>query len=171
MDWTKLLHHEIENEYRAAEGLFGLVSDDSLKWKPPTGTNWMTVGQLLRHVTEACGMCCKGFVTGEWPMPENPDPEATLPPATKMASVETVAQAREMLAADKAVALAMVEQAGEQRLASEPAPAPWDPTPIVLGHRLAQMVGHLATHKAQLFYYIKLQGKPVNTMHLYGMSA
>ena len=31
------------------------------------------------------------------------------------------------------------------------------------------MVEHLATHKAQLFYYLKLQGKDVDTMHLWGM--
>ena len=33
------------------------------------------------------------------------------------------------------------------------------------------MVGHLANHKAQLFYYLKLLGKDVNTMHLYGMGS
>jgi hypothetical protein len=31
------------------------------------------------------------------------------------------------------------------------------------------MVEHLAQHKGQLFYYFKLQGKPVNTGHLWGM--
>jgi hypothetical protein len=31
------------------------------------------------------------------------------------------------------------------------------------------MVGHLNQHKGQLFYYLKLQGKDVNTMHLWGM--
>jgi len=34
---------------------------------------------------------------------------------------------------------------------------------------LNAMIGHLATHKAQLFYYLKLQGKPVNTGHLWGV--
>ncbi|MDE0394080.1 MAG: hypothetical protein OYK82_04805, partial [Gammaproteobacteria bacterium] len=29
------------------------------------------------------------------------------------------------------------------------------------------MIWHLAQHKGQLFYYLKLQGKPVNTMHLW----
>ena len=31
------------------------------------------------------------------------------------------------------------------------------------------MIGHLSTHKNQLFYYLKLQGLPVHTGHLYGM--
>lgn len=38
-----------------------------------------------------------------------------------------------------------------------------------LGVRLMQTVGHLTQHKSQLFYYLKLQGRPVNTMHLSGM--
>lgn len=49
------------------------------------------------------------------------------------------------------------------------APAPWDPTEMLLGHRLLQMVDHLKQHKAQLFYYLKPQGKPVNTAELWGM--
>jgi hypothetical protein len=31
------------------------------------------------------------------------------------------------------------------------------------------MLGHLTQHKGQLFYYLKLQGKPVNTGDLWGM--
>ncbi len=38
-----------------------------------------------------------------------------------------------------------------------------------LGFQLHQMVRHLDEHKAQLFYYLKLQGKPVNTGDLWGM--
>ena len=30
-------------------------------------------------------------------------------------------------------------------------------------------VDHLKEHKAQLFYYLKLQGKPVHTGNLWGM--
>jgi hypothetical protein len=30
-------------------------------------------------------------------------------------------------------------------------------------------IHHLQQHKGQLFYYLKLQGKPVNTEHLWGM--
>jgi hypothetical protein len=31
------------------------------------------------------------------------------------------------------------------------------------------MIDHLKAHKSQLFYDLKLQGKPVNTGHLWGM--
>jgi len=38
-----------------------------------------------------------------------------------------------------------------------------------LGKHLLQMVQHLVQHKTQLYYYLKLMGRPVNTGHLYGM--
>ena len=52
MNWTKTLEAEMENNYRAAEGLIKLVDKDKLSWKPATGANWMTTGQLLQHITE-----------------------------------------------------------------------------------------------------------------------
>jgi hypothetical protein len=63
----------------------------------------------------------------------------------------------------------MLASCSEEQLAGKPAPAPWDPTEIVLGHRLLQMIDHLKQHKGQLFYYLKLQGKPVNTGNLWGV--
>jgi len=41
---------------------------------------------------------------------------------------------------------------------------------MVLGLRLLQMIEHLKMHKSQLFYYLKLQGLPVNTMDLWEYS-
>jgi len=174
MNWTDLLKGEIEEAYHATEGLLALVDDESLAWKPGTGESWMSMGQLLKHLPTACGFCMRGLVTGDWGMPEGQSmedmpPEDMLPSVDRMPSVDSVAQAGEELAADKALALAMVAEAGEERLDSEPCPAPWDPSPVILGHRLLGMVSHLVHHKAQLFYYLKLQGKPVNTHHLYGM--
>lgn len=163
MDWNTLLRSEIETTYKAADGLIAMVDDDALDWKPSTGENWMTMGQLLRHMTEACGVSCRGFVTGDWMS----DTEM-LPPAEKMQTVASVEEARTLLAADKQLSLEMLEQAATHM--ERAAPAPWDPTPMPLGQRLLQMVEHLSTHKGQLFYYLKLQGKPVNTMHLYGMA-
>ena len=151
-----------------------LVDEDKLDWKPATGSNWMTTGQLLRHLTEACGTGCRGFVTGDWGMPDGSDlsdvkPEDMLPPAEKMETISSVAEAKKLLAADKKVALDRVAQSGEENLANKVAPAPWDPREMILGHRLLQMVDHLNHHKGQLFYYLKLQGKPVNTGTLWGM--
>jgi len=174
MNWTELLKSEAERAYKAAEGLVSLVDRDKLAWKPATGRNWMTTGQLLQHITSACGMCCKGFVTGDWGMPPGVDPsqmkpEDMLPPAEKMPAAKSVDEVKKLLAADRKTAMQMIVEAGEKDLATKPAPAPWDPSPMPLGQRLLSMVNHLDAHKSQLFYYLKLQGKPVDTSNLWGM--
>ena len=168
MNWTELLTKEIEDTYGATVGLVKMVDDKNLGWKPKTGEN-LTTGQLLEHITTACGMCCRGFVTGEWPMPADAKPEDMLPTADKMPAAQSKAETLKKLEADKALAIGMIKEAGEKNLAGKATPAPWDPTPMPLGRRLLSMVNHLGQHKSQLFYYLKLQGKPVNTMNLYGM--
>ena len=173
MNWSELLREEIESGYKVTEQLMNLVGDKELSWKPSTGTNWMTTGQLLMHMTNACGACCRGFVTGDWGMPAGMDagdmpPEAMLPPADKLPAVKSVAKAKKLLAEDKVVALEMLARSSERDLVQRMVTAPWEKTDRMLGRRLLEMVGHLNSHKAQLFYYLKLQGKPVNTGHLWG---
>jgi hypothetical protein len=169
MQWTTLLTEKVEQTYAATEGLMDRVDKCELDWKPATGENWMTTGQLLMHLAEACGKCVRGLVTGDWGMPEGMDMSDA--PPENMPTVSSVAEAKELLAADKAVALAMIGQTGDDGLANTLVPAPWDPTgtKIVLGVQILGMVGHLSQHKDQLFYYLKLQGHPVNTHSLYGM--
>jgi hypothetical protein len=171
VNWTNLLKDEIESTYRATEGLVRLVDDQALGWRPATGSNWMTTGQLLEHITTACGACCKGFVTGDWGLPAGASESDldVLPGAEKMPSAKDVKATLAKLADDKRVALDMVAKAGEKDLASRMLGAPWNPKPQALGHQLLHMVGHLASHKSQLFYYLKLQGKPVHTGTLWGM--
>jgi uncharacterized damage-inducible protein DinB len=170
MTWTELLEKEVEAAYRAADGLMRRVDDRALGWKPQTGANWMTTGQLLEHMTTACGACCKGFVTGEWGMPADAPAEDMLPPAEGLPSAPSVGDARRRLAEDRAVALDMIRRSGEEGLVSRVLAAPWDPTPRPLAQHLLHMVNHLNQHKGQLFYYLKLQGQPVDTSHLYGMA-
>jgi len=174
MNWTDLLTQSVEYNYATTDKLLDLVEDDKLDWKPETGDNWMTTGQLIRHIGSACGAASERFLTGDWGMPEgvNPadvPPDEMMPPAEKMEGYDSVAEAKEHLSKDKAVALRVIQEAGEERLASEPCPAPWDPTPMPLGMRMLTMVNHLDDHTGQLYYYLKLQGKPVNTMTRYGM--
>jgi len=172
MTWTELLERQAEAAYASTEWLMRMVGDAELGWKPETGENWMPMGALVRHLTDACGMSCKGFVTGDWGMPQDFDPSSTppenmLPPAEAMPTIGSIDEALRLLAEDKKTALAMIDEAGEDALANRMASAPWDPRELPLGQRLLQMIYHLEIHKAQLFYYLKLQGKPVNTMHLW----
>jgi uncharacterized damage-inducible protein DinB len=173
MNWKKLLKAEIENNYKVAHNLLELADDEHLDWKPPSGSNWMTMGQLIQHITDACGSAFRGFITGDWGLPPGKDikdlaPEEMLPPAEKLPASGSIKEAKKLLAKDKKLALAMLRSCREKELAHKITPAPWDPTELVLGHRLLQMVGHLNQHKGQLYYYLKLQGKPVNTGHLWG---
>jgi hypothetical protein len=175
MNWTETLTAKVNETYDAANGLLALCDDQSLGWKPATGSNWMTLGQLLAHIPTACGFCMSGFVTGEWPFCGDakadapPKPEDMLPPAEKMPAAKSVAEVRAQLAADRKMALDMIARAGETDLATRKVAAPWNPQPQLLGMQLLSMVDHLDNHKAQLFYYLKLQGKSVHTGHLYGM--
>ncbi len=175
MNWTELLKSSVDAAFHPTEGMFKMVEPGEMNWKPETGSNWMTAGQLLMHLTTACGHCCKGFVTGDWGMPEGQSaedmsPEDMMPPAEKMPTVETVEQALDLLAADKALAHEMIEKAGEEDLDTRMVGAPWAPEmKMPLGAYLLQMVGHLSQHKDQLYYYLKLKGKPVHTGVLWGM--
>ena len=62
-----------------------------------------------------------------------------------------------------------ITYAGENGLTNRKMAAPWAPgREQTLGWHLLQMVQHLERHKSQLFYYLKLQGKPVDTGDLWG---
>ena len=111
MNWTELLNSEIETSYKTTQGLLDLVDPDQLDWKPATGSHWMTVGQLLHHLSDACGAPFRGFVTGDWGMPqgegaetlssETAPTEAGMPGAESMPALDDVAEARRLLASDK----------------------------------------------------------------------
>jgi uncharacterized damage-inducible protein DinB len=173
-----LIQFELETTYQTTQTLIDMVDESKLDWRPATGSNWMTVGQLLHHLTDACGAAMRGFVTGDWGMPPEGEmpPEAAsasaeemLPSAEKMPSIASLADCKRLLAEDKALALEMLARASDEELATKQVVAPWNPdNPMRLGYRLLQMVTHLASHKAQLFYYLKLQGQAVHTGHLWG---
>ena len=59
MDWTQLIRLEMEGVYKNADHLMSMCDDGRLGWKPSPENNWMTLGQLLNHVSEACGMAIK----------------------------------------------------------------------------------------------------------------
>ncbi|MGA8090147.1 MAG: DinB family protein [Terracidiphilus sp.] len=173
MNWTQLLEKKVETAYSTTSKLLEKVDPESLDWKPASGRNWMTVGQLLRHISEACGTGCRGFVTEDSGLPagvtwETIAPEQMFPPAEKLPSIESVGEAKCLLAKDRTLALQTIEMAGEDKLEAE-VDAPWAPgKPLPLGQHLLQMIQHLERHETQLFYYLKLQGKSVNTLDLWG---
>ncbi len=173
MNWTELISAEMNSSYKAADGLLAMINDDELGWKPATGHNWMTVGQLLLHLVTSCGLCMQGFVTGNWAPPAElgyPEDMEGMLPAEKLPSARGVAWAREYLEQDRLTGLKALETAGEEKLGGFSLAAPWEPgVERLLGHHCLQMVTHLNVHKAQLFYYLKLMGRDVNTLNLWGV--
>ncbi len=96
--------------------------------------------------------------------------ESMLPPAEALPTVTSVEEARKLLTEDREIAYAVVENAGEERLDGEMSAAPWEEgNSRCLGMHCMNMTQHLDSHRHQLFYYLKLMGKDVNTMNLWGM--
>jgi len=170
MTLTEVLVTEAEATYVIVERLFGRVSDDELPWTPSAGKSWMSVGQLLMHCARfGCGRAIQGFVTGDWgPQAEDSTKEDHLPPAEALPSVTSVRQALDLLAADRRLAVGCIRAAGEASLLERKVAAPWGGPELCLFQQLLRMIAHLAQHRGQLFYYLKLMGKDVKTVDLWG---
>jgi uncharacterized damage-inducible protein DinB len=173
MRLTELLKQEADHSYAVTKALFELVGAQQLDWKPADGRNWMTLGQLLLHCTQACGAGVKAFVTGDWGLPEGKtyqdlSPEQALPPAEALPAAASVEQALALLAEDRRLAHRFLDEAGEEKLLGHRCRAPWGGPELTLFQQLLHMVEHLDAHKSQLYYYLKLLGRDVNTSHLWG---
>lgn len=171
----QVLLRQADTTYEITEKLFSRVADDELSWVPTIGKNWMTVGQLLMHCANfGCGKAIQGFVKGDWGLPEGVKPEDLeaaqhVPPAATLPSVENVKQALKLLAEDRCLTEQCINEAEETDLLSKRCVAPWGGSEISLFQHLMLMIEHLAQHKGQLFYYLKLMGKDVNTSDLWGV--
>jgi uncharacterized damage-inducible protein DinB len=173
MALLEILRQEAELTYGVTEALIRRVDLATLNWKPTTGENWMTVSQLLKHCTEACGAGIRAFLTGDWGLPEGVrfedlPPEEILPPASKLPAVTGVDEALRLLAEDRRGALEALESANEADLIASRRPAPWGGPELTLFQHLLSMITHLRQHKGQLFYYLKLLGHDVRTPDLWG---
>jgi hypothetical protein len=174
MTLTEVLLAEAETTYVVAEKLFRRVADDELSWTPTTGKGWMTMGQLLMHCASfGCGKAIQGFVRGDWGLEQGTDVEDVaaqdrVPPAAALPSVVSVDQALALLASDRDLALGCIAAAGEENLLRRRSVAPWGGPEVPLFLQLLHMIAHLAQHKGQLFYYLKLMGKDVTTGDLWG---
>jgi hypothetical protein len=175
MKLKDILKKEAETAYIITERLFHHVSNNNLLWKPPIGKNWMSMGQLLMHCSNyGCGKAIKGFVKGDWGLPdgtciEDLSAENHVPPPSELPYVDSVEQAFGLLEEDKKLTLRCIEEADEIKLLDKAFAAPWGGPELFLFHHLLQMIAHLTHHKGQLFYYLKMMGEDVNTNDLWGL--
>jgi len=170
----QVLLEETENAYAVTEKLFRKVDDSELNWKPLTGKNWMTLGQLLMHcANDAYGKGVQGFIKGDWGSaggeePADQNANHHFPMAEDLPYVDTVEQAIKLLTDDKVLALSCINDVEESDLLSKRIIAPWGVVEMSLFQQLLIMMAHLAQHKGQLFYYLKLMGKEVDSGDLWG---
>ncbi len=171
----QVLLHRTNNTYDITEKLFSRITDDELSWVPPAGENWMTTGQLMMHCASfGCGKAVQGFIKGDWGLPEasdsvNDDAVQHVPPPELLPTVERVEQALRLLAEDRCLAVRCISEAEEADLLAKRCVAPWGGPENSLFEHLLLMIEHLAQHKGQLFYYLKLMGKHVDTADLWGV--
>jgi uncharacterized damage-inducible protein DinB len=168
----QVLLEEVNSTYDITEKLFRRLDDSELSWKPAVGGNWMTASQLLMHCASfGCGKAVQGFVRGDWGMPQGAEEvpaDEHVPPAAKLPGVESVRGALELLARDRSLTLRSIGEAEEDALLERKLVAPWGGPELSLFQHLLMMIAHLAQHKGQLFYYLKLMGKDVSTADLWG---
>lgn len=170
----KILLEEAEKNFEVTKKLIHMVDNGKLSWKPPLGSNWMTMGQLLMHCSKyGVGLAVKGFVSGDWDIPgeSESDEDITdpnLPPAEALPYVEDIKEALELLEEDRKLTLQYLGEAREEDLLTKKLKAPWGGSEMSLFQHLLMMIDHLRQHKGQLFYYLKLMGKNVNSQDLWG---
>jgi len=150
--------------YAASAGLIRLAPEDRWTWKPGN-QNYMTIGQLCFHLSEATGKTLRGFITGDWG--KLPEEGEMLPSAEKLPSC-TKQEALARLEEDRKLMHQMLDSLPAEEFDRRIVSAPWGGQKP-LWYYCMSMVEHLTAHKMQLFQYLKLLGQPVNTMHLYGM--
>ncbi len=164
-----ILIHEAQTTYTVTEHLFRRVADPDLSWKPSTGNNWMTVGQLLMHCASyGCGKAVRGFVTNHWDTEEGNEATDHVPAAKALPSVASVEEALDLLSSDRTLTLQCLERASASDLLTKKIKAPWGGPDLTLFQHLSLMIRHLEQHKGQLFYYLKLMDRDVNTRDLWG---
>ena len=170
MTLKEVLTQEAERTYAVTGHLIARVSDAELGWRPvSSGTEWMSIGQLLMHCASCgCGQAVRGFITGDWRFAGGEAEVAQLPPAAALPCVRSVHEALALLEEDRRLTLDGFAAVREDDLLARRSSAPWGGPVESLFQHLLHMIAHLAQHKGQLFYYLKLMGKDVATPDLWG---
>jgi hypothetical protein len=147
---------------RPAEKLIGLVPSDKLDWKP--GPTFMSLGQVIFHLSDGLGGGLEMLVTGKWP------PAAEMESGMKLENMPScgVQEALDKLAKDQKILRAMLDGISEADFTNQVVSVPWG-WKAKMEIMAVSFLGHFDNHKMQLFTYLKLLGLPVNTETLYGV--
>jgi hypothetical protein len=142
--------------FRPAESLLKLIPADKLDYKP--GPNFMTMGQLICHLSSGIGTELQMLVDNSWP-----NPGAGGPPPMSSCGVQ---EALNNLEKDKVTLRNLLARFTEEEFSGKIFSTPWG-WKGSLEKMSLDFRDHFAHHKMQLFLYLKLLGFPVNTETLY----
>jgi hypothetical protein len=146
--------------FRPAESLLKMVPADKLDWKP--GPSFMSMGQLICHLSDGIGKELRMMITNSWPKPEE------MTEAMKQGNLPTcgVQEALAKLEKDKTTLREVLSGVTEEDFASKIVSVPWG-WKSKMEKMALDFREHFVNHKMQLFTYLKLLGYPVNTETLY----
>ncbi len=153
-------YNMVVQAFRPAKTLIEMVPADKLGWQP--GPTFMTLGQLICHLSLGVGDGVRLLHTGQWPTEEE------MLTGMKQENLPTcgVEEALKKLEADKQTLREALAAVSEQDFASSIVSVPWGMQGTLEVLALS-FLEHFTNHKMQLFTYLKLLDLPVNTQTLY----
>jgi len=144
--------------FRPVEKMLKMVPADKLEWKP--GPSFMTMGQLVCHLSDGIGTELRMAFTNSWPKPEE------MTEAMKQMPSCGIDEALARLENDKKTLRELLDGVSEQDFATKMVEVPWG-WKSTMEKMALDFREHFTNHKMQLFTYLKLLGLPVNTETLY----
>ena len=153
-------YNMVVEAYRPAGNLIGMVPADRLDWAP--GAKFMTLGQLICHLSLGVGDGIRLLHSGGWPSEEE------MLTGMKQENLPScgVAEALQKLEADKTILREALAAISEHDFANKIVSVPWGMKGSFEILALS-FLEHFTNHKMQLFTYLKLLDLPVNTQKLY----
>jgi hypothetical protein len=146
--------------FRPAENMLNMIPSDKLDWKP--APNFMSMGQLIFHLSDGIGTELRMAINNSWPKPE----EMSGPPELGKMPSCNAQEAIARLEKDKATLQEILSNVTEEEFANKIVSVPWG-WKSNLERMALDFREHFVNHKMQLFTYLKLLGLPVNTETLY----
>ncbi len=144
-----------------AEKMIAMIPADKLNWQP--GPTFMSIGQVIFHLSDGIGGGLETLLSGKWP------PMEEMEVGMKLENMPScgVQEALSKLEKDKAILRATLDGVSEDDFTNRVVSVPWG-WKAKFEIMSVAFLGHFNNHKMQLFSYLKLLGLPVNTESLYG---
>jgi hypothetical protein len=152
----------VMDSYRPTEKLIGMVSADKLNWRP--GPTFMSVGQLICHLSDGLGGGFEMLLSGKWPSTEEMEEGMKLENLPSCSPKEALGK----LEKDKKTLRQVLDGVTQKDFTNKVVSVPWGWKAKTERMGIG-FLEHFTNHKMQLFTYLKLLGLPVNTETLYGM--